>query len=185
RTVLQILTNGVQCLSYLSLPGFFLQRIIFTIQNTYCCIYFANHWKRWKTTTYSKHQTQFMTEGQKSIPKWILIVSALFALMELIVSLQIYFSPQSVLAIVDLNAQGVDYLILMWVSRQFALGFILAFATFKKSIPMLTIAYIFLLVMFIGDFFIGISQQESALIIGAIVMCIISSAMIFVLNRRN
>ncbi len=126
-----------------------------------------------------------MTEGQKSIPKWILIVSALFALMELIVSLQIYFSPQSVLAIVDLNAQGVDYLILMWVSRQFALGFILAFATFKKSIPMLTIAYIFLLVMFIGDFFIGISQQESALIIGAIVMCIISSAMIFVLNRRN
>ena len=126
-----------------------------------------------------------MTEGQKSIPKWILIVSALFALMELIVSLQIYFSPQSVLDIVDLNAQGVDYLILIWVSRQFALGFILAFATFKKSIPMLTIAYIFLLVMFIGDFFIGISQQESALIIGAIVMCIISSAMIFVLNRRN
>ena len=126
-----------------------------------------------------------MTEGQKSIPKWILIVSALLALMELIVSLQIYCSPQSVLDIVDLSAQGVDYLILMWASRQFALGFILAFATFKKSIPMLTIAYIFLLVMFIGDFFIGISQQESARIMGAIVRCIISSAMIFVLNRRN
>lgn len=126
-----------------------------------------------------------MTEGQKSVPKWILIVSGLFALMELVVSLQIYFSPQSVLDTVDLNAQGVDYLILMWASRQFALGFILAFATYKKSIPMLTIAYIFLLVMFIGDFFIGISQQESSLIIAAIVMCIISSAMIFALNRRN
>lgn len=126
-----------------------------------------------------------MTEEQKSLPKWILIVSGLFALMELMVSAAICFSPQSVLETVDLNAKGVDYLIYMWAARQFALGFIFAFATFKKSIPMLTIAYIFFLVMFVGDFFIGISQKNNSLIISALVMCVISSAMIFAINKKK
>src|SRR5687767_16020004 len=111
-----------------------------------------------------------MTEGQKLLPKWILIVSGLFALLELIVSLSLCFSPQSVLETVDLNAKGVDYLIYMWAARQFALGFVFAFATFKRSAPMLTIAYIFFLVMFVGDFSIGISQKDNALIISAVVM---------------
>ena len=126
-----------------------------------------------------------MTEGQKSLPKWILIVSGLFALMELMVSVSLCFSPQSVLETVDINAKGVDYIVYMWAVRQFALGFIFAFATFKKSIPMLTIAYIFFLVMFVGDFFIGISQKENSLIISAVVMCIISSAMIYAINKRK
>jgi len=126
-----------------------------------------------------------MTEGQKSLPKWILIVSGLFAFLEIIVSLLLCFSPQSVVETVDLNAKGVDYLIYMWAGRQFALGFIFAFATLKKSIPMLTIAYIFFLVMFVGDFFIGILQKENSLIISALVMCVISSVLIFVLNKRK
>ena len=126
-----------------------------------------------------------ITEGQKSLPKWILIVSGLFALMELMVSVSLCISPQSVLETVDLNAKGVDYLIYMWAARQFALGFIFAFATFKKSIPMLTIAYIFFLVMFVGDFFIGISQKDNSLIIGALVMCVISSALIVAINKRK
>ena len=126
-----------------------------------------------------------MTEEQKLVPKWILIISALFALMELMVSVSLCFSPQSVLETVDLNAKGVDYLIYMWAGRQFALGFIFGFATFKKSIPMLTIAYIFFLVMMVGDFFIGISQKENSLIIAALVMCIICSALIFALNKRR
>src|SRR5215203_5312132 len=126
-----------------------------------------------------------MTEGQKSLPKWILIVSGLFALMELMVSVSLCFSPQSVLETVDIYAKGVDYIVYMWAVRQFALGFIFAFATFKKSIPMLTIAYIFFLVMFVGDFFIGISQKENSLIISAVVMCIISSAMIYAINKRK
>ena len=126
-----------------------------------------------------------MTEVQKSLPKWILIVSGLFALLEIIVSISLCFSPQSVLETVDLNAKGVDYLIYMWASRQFAFGFILGFATFKKSIPMLTIAYIFFLVMMVGDFFIGISQKENSLIIAALVMCIICSAMIYAINKRK
>jgi len=126
-----------------------------------------------------------MTEGQKSLPTWILTVSGLFALMELMVSVSLCFSPQSVLETVDLNAKGIDYVIYMWAARQFALGFIFAFATFKRSIPMLTIAYIFFLVMFIGDFLIGILQKENSLIISALVMCLISSAMIFAINRRK
>lgn len=126
-----------------------------------------------------------MINEQKSLPKWILIVSALFALMELMVSYLICTSPQSVLETLDVSAKGVDYLIYMWAARQFALGFIFAFATFKKSIPMLTIAYIFFLVMFIGDFIIGILQKESSLIISASVMCLISSALIFALNKKN
>ena len=126
-----------------------------------------------------------MTEEQKSLPKWILIVSGLFALLELGVSLSLCFSPQSVAEKVDLNAKGVDFLIYMWAGRQFALGFIFAFATFKKSLPMLTIAYIFFLVMFVGDFFIGISQKDISLIIAAVVMCIISSALIFAINKRK
>jgi hypothetical protein len=126
-----------------------------------------------------------MTEGQQTLPKWILIVSGLFALLELIVSVSLCIAPQSVLETVDLNAKGVDYVIYMWAARQFALGFIFAFATFKKSIPMLTIAYIFFLVMFIGDFFIGISRKENSLIISALVMCVISSALIFAINKRK
>jgi len=126
-----------------------------------------------------------MTEGQKSLPKWILLVSGLFALLELAVSLSLCISPQSFLETVDLNAKGVDYIIYMWAARQFALGFIFGFATFKKSIPMLTIAYIFFLVMFVGDFFIGISQKDKSLIIGALVMCTISSALIVAINKRK
>jgi len=126
-----------------------------------------------------------MTEPQKSLPKWILMVSGLFAFMELAVSVQLCLAPESVLETVDLSAKGVNYVIYMWAARQFALGFIFAFATFKKSVPMLTITYIFFLVMFIGDFFIGFSQKETSLIIAAIVMCAISSAMLFVLNKRK
>ncbi len=126
-----------------------------------------------------------MTAHPKSIPTWILVVSGLFALFEILVSFLICFSPQSVLESVDLTAKGVDYVMYMWAARQFALGFIFGFATFKKSIPMLTIAYIFFLVMFAGDLLIGISQKENSLIMSAIAMCIISSAMLFAINRRR
>src|SRR6187551_3634504 len=125
-----------------------------------------------------------MTEGQKPLP-WILIVSGLIALLEIMVSVAICLSPESVLETVDFSARGVNYLAYMWAARQFALGFIFGYATLKRSAPMLTIAYIFFLVMFIGDFFIGISQKESSLIIAAIVMCIISSAMLLALNKRK
>ncbi len=125
-----------------------------------------------------------MPEGQ-GLPKWILIVSGIIALLELGVSLALVFSPESTLETVDLNAKGVDYLIYMWAARQFALGFIFAYATFRRSIPMLLLSYIFFLVMFIGDLLIGISQNENTLIISSIVMCILSVVMIANLNRKR
>lgn len=126
-----------------------------------------------------------MAEEQKSLSKWILIVSGLFAVLELGVSVSLCISPQSSLEQVDLTAKGVDFLVYMWAARQFALGVIFAFATFKKSIPMLTIAYIFFFVMFAGDFVIGIVQKETPLIISALVMCVVSSAMLFAINKRT
>jgi hypothetical protein len=126
-----------------------------------------------------------MTEEQKSLPIWILIVSGFFALLEIMVSILLCVSPQSVAEMVDLNAKGVGYLIQIWAARQFALGFIFAFATFKKSAPMLTIAYIFFLVMFVGEFFIGIVQKENSFAIVAIVMGVISSALIFAINKKK
>ncbi len=126
-----------------------------------------------------------MAEEQKTLPRWILIVSGLFAAMEILVSVSLCVSPESVLETVDLTAKGVDYLIYMWAARQFALGFIFAYATLKRSIPMLTMAYLFFLVMFVGDFFIGIIQKENSLIISALVMCAISSALLFVLNKKK
>ncbi|MDX1959151.1 MAG: hypothetical protein SFU98_11300 [Leptospiraceae bacterium] len=126
-----------------------------------------------------------MTEESKSIPKWILVVSGLFAMLGVIVSLTLLFSPESSLKTVDISGKGVGYLIQMWAVRQFTVGFIFTFATLKKSISMLTLSYIFFLVMNIGDFFVGISQNDSSLYIGALVMCIISSTMIFFINRTT
>jgi hypothetical protein len=123
-------------------------------------------------------------EGQKSLPKWILLVSGLFALLEFGASAALCFSPQS-LENVDLSARGVIFVVYMWAARQFALGFIFAFATYKKSATMLTLAYIFFLVMFLGDFVIGILQKEKSLVISALVMCAISSAMLFIINKRK
>ena len=124
-----------------------------------------------------------MNNELKSVPTWILIVSALFAILGFIVTSTLIFAPQSVLEMVDLNAKGVNYLVYMWAARQFSVGFIFAFATIRKSVPMLTLAYIFFLVMNIADFLIGISQKDNGLIIGAAVMCVIASAMLFALNR--
>ena len=54
-----------------------------------------------------------MTQGKKSLPKWILIVSGLFALLGFMVSFSLCFSPQSTLQTVDLNAKGVDMTVVL------------------------------------------------------------------------
>ena len=123
--------------------------------------------------------------SQKSIPRWILIVSGLFALMEIGVSISLCFAPESVLETVDLTAKGVLYVVYMWAARQFALGFILACAAVKRSVPMLSLSYIFFLVMFLGDLLIGIYQKENAMIITSVVMCLISAGLIYAVNRER
>ncbi|RYY88490.1 MAG: hypothetical protein EOO15_08980 [Chitinophagaceae bacterium] len=119
------------------------------------------------------------------VPAWILIVSALFALMELGAGVGLCVAPESMLETVDLSAKGVHYVVYMWAARQFALGVIFAWATFSRSLPMLTLAYLFLLVMFIGDLLIGAWQKNNVMIISAIVMLAISAAMLYAVNKRK
>jgi hypothetical protein len=126
-----------------------------------------------------------MTQEQKPLPTWILIVSGLFAVMELLVSFSLAFSAESIGDKIDLNAKGVDFLMQVWATRQFALGFIFAFATFKRSAPMLTLAYVFLLVMFAGDFIIGMLQKDATLSITALVMCAIAAGLIFFIHWKS
>lgn len=127
-----------------------------------------------------------MTTGQqKTVPVWIFIISGLFAIMELGAGLSLFFSPESIADRIDLGAKGADFLIYMWATRQFALGVIFAFAAIKRSIPMLTLAYLFLLVMFAGDLVVGILQKDHPLAITAVVMCLIASALLFFLNKKR
>lgn len=126
-----------------------------------------------------------MTNENKTLPKWILIVTGFFAFLEIAVSAALILSPESVAENVDLAAKGVGYVVSMWAARQFALGVIFGYATYKKSPPMLTISYIFFFVMFAGDLLIGISQNEFSLIAAALVMCGISLALIVAINKNK
>jgi hypothetical membrane protein len=127
-----------------------------------------------------------MTSTNQTVPaKWILILSGLIALMEIMVSATLCFAPETMADTIDISAKGVGYIMSMWAARQFALGVIFAFATIKRSIPMLTISYLFFLVMFIGDLVIGISQKENGTIIAAVVMCALSAVVLFFLNKKK
>lgn len=126
-----------------------------------------------------------MTQEQKPIPVWILIVSGIFALLEIMVGILLFTSPQSMLETIDFSAKDTLFLAQMWAGRQLALGVILSYATFKKSVPMLTICYIFLLVMFLGDILAGVMQKDNTTIMAAVVMSVVAASMLFVLSRRN
>lgn len=126
-----------------------------------------------------------MTTVVQKLPTWILIVSGIFAILEIFVSIYMYVVPESMADKVDLSANGVDYLIQLWAVRQFALGVIFAFATYKKSAPMLTTAYIFFLAMFLGDLLIGIGRKDNGLMVSAIVMSTVSLGLLFVLQKKK
>ncbi|HNF70785.1 MAG TPA: hypothetical protein PLP34_00125 [Chitinophagaceae bacterium] len=51
-----------------------------------------------------------MTDSKNNIPRWLLIVTFLFALLEFGVSLSLFIAPASVLETVDFNAKGVTEL---------------------------------------------------------------------------
>lgn len=125
-----------------------------------------------------------MKNVNTQIPKWILIVSILFALLGFMVSSTLLFAPENAIKTVDFEAKGVDYLIQMWAVRQFTVGFIFLYSVLKKSKPMLNIAYIFFLVMNIGDIVIGFLQSDNSLIIGASIMSVISIVMLYFIYRK-
>jgi len=125
-----------------------------------------------------------MKNVNSQIPKWILIVSILFALLGFMVSTTLLFAPENAIKTVDFEANGVDYLIQMWAVRQFTVGFIFLYSVIKKSKPMLNIAFIFFLVMNIGDIIIGFLQDDNSLIIGASIMAVISVIMLYYIKRK-
>ena len=125
-----------------------------------------------------------MKNVNSKIPKWILLVSILFALLGFMVSSTLVFAPENAIKTVNFDAKGVNYLIQMWAVRQFTVGFIFLYSVLKKSKPMLNIAYIFFLVMNIGDIVVGFSQSDNSLIIGASVMSVVSIAMLYSINRK-
>ncbi len=125
----------------------------------------------------------FMIDRKQKLPIWLILVTAFFAILAFIVTSSLIFSPASVLETVDLKAKGVDYLIYMWAARQFSLGFIFAFSLLKKSKEMISLSFLFFLVMNIADVLIGVSQKDNGLMIGALVMCVISSTILYFINK--
>lgn len=125
-----------------------------------------------------------MMNINSQIPKWILIVSILFALLGFMVSSTLLFAPENAIKTVDFDAKGVDYLIQMWAVRQFTVGFIFLYSVIKKLKSMLNIAYIFFLVMNIGDIIVGFLQDDNSLIIGASIMSVISVIILYYINRK-
>lgn len=128
-----------------------------------------------------------MTQTQKTyhlVPKWIIFISGLLALLELLVSLSLFFAPESVAENVDLKAKGVDYLMQTWAIRQFALGIIFAVATFKRSAQMLFISFLFFSVLMFGDVWIGITQHNWGLSVIAGIFAVFSSFILFYLKKN-
>lgn len=122
---------------------------------------------------------------QSFAPKWLRIASIIFALLAFIVAGTLIIAPASALTEVDLQAKGVKYLTQMWAARQFAMGAIFAVAAWKNSTTLISLCFIFFLVMNVGDFLIGLSQRDNGLIIGALVMCVISGIMLILAQKGN
>ena len=118
-------------------------------------------------------------------PTWLRIVGFVFAVLAFAVSSSLFLAPEQVLENTDLKANGVHYLIQMWAARQFALGCTFAFASMKKQTPLISLAFVFFLVMNIADFLIGISQKDNGLIIGSLVMCVIAGIILLLANKER
>lgn len=110
---------------------------------------------------------------------WILVVTGLFAIMEIGAAVALFFFPESMADQIDLNATGTKFLMYMWATRQFALGVIFAFAIYKRSGQMLTLSYIFFLVMFLGDGVVGIMLHDNSLLASAVLMCIVAAGILY------
>lgn len=124
-------------------------------------------------------------ETTKVVATWILVVSGLFALMEIGAAMSLFFFPETMADQIDLAATGTRFLMYMWATRQFALGVIFAYALFRRSVPMLILSYVFFLVMFLGDGIIGIILHDTTLLMSAILMSLISSVMLFALRKSR
>lgn len=120
-----------------------------------------------------------------SIPKWIVIVSALIAALGLFVGLSLYYSPGTFIENVDFSSQWTRYLTNMWAARQIAIVAIIGYSLFRRSHVMLKVSLIAYCLMNIQDALIGVSLSDSGLMIGATIACVLSGSMIWVLSKQD
>ncbi|MGZ3698693.1 MAG: hypothetical protein ACXVCH_11400 [Bdellovibrionota bacterium] len=118
-----------------------------------------------------------------SIPKWILVVSALMCLLGIFVGCSLYFSPGAFIQDVDFSSSGTRYLAYMWGARQITLGSIIGYSALKRSVPMLQISLAAYSVMNVQDFVIGALRGDHGLMIGATVFAFGPAFMVFRLAR--
>ncbi len=121
----------------------------------------------------------------KAIPTAILVVSYLCAALAFLVAAYLYFSPADVLENVNLKARGITYLTQMWAARQATLGVLFVYAAGRKSVSLLTAAWLFFGVMNLFDAAIGIERHDSGLTSGAVVMFAIAGVVLFFLRRAG
>ena len=119
----------------------------------------------------------------KAIPAWILVSSYLAAALAFLVAAYLYFSPADVLENVNMKAQGTTYLTQMWAARQATLGVLFGYAAGRKSVSLLTAAWLFFGVMNVFDAAIGLARHDSGLTSGAIVMFVIAGVLLLFLRK--
>ena len=124
-----------------------------------------------------------MSHSHRPLPTWTLIVSWLFALLELVNGVSLFITP-ALLEMVDVTAKGVDAVIRMWAVRQFALGVILLVGALKKSRPVLNAGFLFMMVMFLGDLIVGVHHHYESMIVSGLVMCALCCVLFFFMNRQ-
>jgi hypothetical protein len=119
------------------------------------------------------------------IPRWIRITSAALCWLGLFVGGSLYISPGKFIPDIDFAAPGPHYLVLMWAARQVALAFILGYAVFRGSVPILQAALIAYCLMNVQDAGIGIWRNDVPLIIGAASFTLLSAAMVAALHEKK
>ncbi len=110
--------------------------------------------------------------AKKTIPLWVTTVAGLIALMGIFVGCSLYLTP------------GTRYLANMWAARQIAIAAIIGYSLLRRSVPMLTVSLLAYCVMNVQDAAIGISIGDNGLIIGALFVCLLSAAMIYVISSK-
>ena len=73
----------------------------------------------------------------------------------------------------------------MWAVRQFALGIIFAFGITKRSTAALSAAYLFFLIMMLGDVVISLKYAIMPMTITSILFALLAGWVLFKLNRLN
>lgn len=121
---------------------------------------------------------------EKSIPKWITVVSIPIAALGLFVGGSLYLSPATFIENVDFSTAGTRYLANMWAARQISIAAIIGYSVFRQSAVMLKVALIAYCLMTFQDIFIGVSIGDFVLIIVTSIFCLLSAYMIFVLSRN-